>query len=109
MKATKHDQGKLDLSLIPKSALDAAAEAFMIGEAKYGRHNYKEGSLLASQIVAAGVRHFYQWFEGEERCPVDGQHHLGSVIACAAMLLELQKLGRLNDNRFGGFNENEEA
>ncbi len=98
-KAAKNDKTKPDLSLVPYIALRAAAEAFMVGEKKYGRYNYCKGHK-ASQLIAAMMRHAAAWFEGEERDPADGQHHLGSVIACAAMLLRQQELGTLTDDRF---------
>jgi hypothetical protein len=97
--AKKNDAGKIDLSLMPLVAIEAACEAFMVGEAKYDRYNYYAG-LEAKRLIRALVNHAYQWYEGEERCSVDGQPHLGSVIACAAMLLQMQKLGTLVDDRY---------
>ncbi len=97
--ALKNDQSKADLSLIPKVALEAAARAFQVGEAKYGRYNFYKGHK-ASQLIAAMMRHASAWMEGEENDAIDGQPHLGSVIATAAMLLQQQKLGTLQDNRY---------
>lgn len=97
--ASKNDQQKADYSLVPTVALDAAAKAFMVGEVKYGRYNYYKGHK-ASQLVAALMRHATSWMDGEENDPKDGQPHLGSVIACAAMLLQQQHLGTLKDNRY---------
>ncbi len=97
--ASKNDQEKADYSLIPSVALEAAARAFMVGQAKYGRYNYYKGHQ-ASQLIAALMRHTTAWMEGEENDPKDGQPHLGSVIACAAMILQQQKLGTLKDNRY---------
>ena len=94
----KHDEDKADLALIPEAALIAAAQAFMVGEKKYGRYNYELG-LEASRVAAAMIRHSYAWLRGEEKDPKDGQPHLGSVIACAAILLRTQELGTLIDNR----------
>jgi hypothetical protein len=71
----------------------------MVGEKKYNRYNYYKGHQ-ASQLIAAMIRHATSWMEGEENDPVDGQPHLGSVIACAAMILQQQKLGTLKDNRY---------
>jgi len=99
VKASKHDSEKADLSLIPRVALEAAARAFMVGEKKYGRYNFYKGHD-ASQLIAALLRHATAWMEGEETDPQDGQHHLGSVIACASMIMQQQKLGTLRDNRF---------
>lgn len=97
--ASKNDQGKPDLSLMPLVAEEAAARAFMVGEKKYGRYNYYKGHK-ASQLIAALSRHAKAFMEGEENDPKDGQPHLGSVIACAAMLLQQQKLGTLIDDRY---------
>lgn len=95
----KDDTGKPDLSLIPRVALVKCAEAFMVGEKKYSRYNYCAG-MAASRVVAALQRHAASWFDGEETDSKDGQHHLGSVMACAAMLLRMQELGTLDDDRF---------
>lgn len=100
-KAAKNDQQKPDLSLLPKVFLEEVAKAFMVGEKKYGRYNYCKGHD-ASQLIGALMRHATAWFNGEEHDPVDGQHHLGSVGACVAMILRQQELGTLKDNRFKG-------
>lgn len=103
--ASKFDQDKVDISLIPYIGLSEAAKAFMVGEKKYGRYNYCKGHK-ASQLVSAAQRHLLAWFQGEEHDPKDGQHHLGSVIACAAMLLRQKELGTLKDDRYqGGTND----
>jgi hypothetical protein len=98
-KASKNDQEKADLSLIPQVALVAAARALMVGERKYGRYNYCKGHK-ASQLIAATLRHLTAWNDGEENDPVDGQPHLGAAIASVAMLLRQQQLKTLNDDRF---------
>lgn len=98
-RAAKNDSQKPDLSLVPQVALVAAAKAFMVGETKYGRYNYYKGHK-ASQLIAALMRHATAWFDGEENDPLDGQPHLGSVIACVAMLLKQQELGTLVDDRY---------
>lgn len=97
--ASKNDQTKPDLSLIPYVAEVELARAFMVGQKKYGRYNYTKGHN-ASQLIAAAKRHLAAWFQGEETDPIDGQHHLGSVMACCAMLLRQQELGTLKDDRF---------
>lgn len=99
MQGKKFDTGKPDLSLIPYVALVEEANALMVGEKKYGRYNYCLG-LKASQEVAAVMRHLAQWFNGEERCQVDGQHHLGSAKAGISMILRQMELGTLEDDRF---------
>ena len=97
--ASKNDSAKIDLSLVPKEAIEAAAKALQVGEKKYGRYNYYKGHK-ASQLVAAMMRHLTAWMDGEENDPTDGQPHLGSVIAGAAMILKQQKLNTLKDDRY---------
>lgn len=97
--AKKNDQKKPDVSLIPYIALVKMSEAFMLGEKKYGRYNYTKGHK-SSQLIAAAMRHLAKFNDGEDFDSEDGQHHLGSVMACCAMLLRQQELGTLEDNRF---------
>jgi hypothetical protein len=104
-KASKNDSAKPDLSLLPKVFLEEVAKAFMVGEKKYGRYNYCKGHN-ASQLIAAAQRHLTAWFEGEEHDPIDGQHHLGSVGACVAMLLRQKELGTMKDDRFKNEHDN---
>lgn len=97
--AAKNDQEKIDLSLIPLISSIEHAKAFMVGEKKYGRYNYCKGHK-ASQLVAALERHAKSWFNGEEHDPADGQHHLGSVMACCSMILRQMELRTLKDDRY---------
>jgi len=101
MTALKNDTKKVDYSLMPVAGIEAACQAFMVGEEKYGRYNYYKG-MESSRLVAALLRHAHAFNEGEESCPIDGQSHLGSVIACASMILQQQKLGTFRDNRYMG-------
>lgn len=98
---TKHDDGKADLALCPRSALEAMARAFMLGEKKYGRHNFKKG-LASHRLVAAAMRHLLAWEAGEEADPDSaiGGTHLGNALASIAMLIELARIGKLEDTRW---------
>ena len=107
-KASKNDKEKIDLSLIPMISMIEHAKAFQVGEKKYGRYNYCKGHN-ASQLVAAILRHATAYFNGEEHDPVDGQHHLGSVMACCSMILRQQELGTLIDDRFKVKDNNEDS
>lgn len=97
--AAKNDKDKIDLSLIPHISNLEHAKAFMVGERKYGRYNYTKGHT-ASQLIAALLRHAGSWNNGEETDPKDGQHHLGSVMACCSMILRQMELGTLKDDRY---------
>lgn len=104
--ASKNDSGKIDLSLIPQVALIEEAKAFRVGEIKYNRYNYTKGHK-ASQLIAAALRHLTAYNDGEDYDLVDGQHHLGSVRACCAMILRQIQLGTYIDDRFKKETKNE--
>lgn len=97
---TKHDAGKVDLSLVSKASYDAEAGALMYGEKKYGRHNYTAG-FDASRLVAACLRHVTAWNDGEDLDPESGLSHLAHAKACLGMMLHCMELGTLTDNRLG--------
>lgn len=99
MTDTKKSEGKLDMSLIPRVALERLAEALMVGEAKHGRYNYTQGGTT-SQWAAGAVRHLFDYLAGEDRCPKDKQHHLGAAMANCAIALHCEELGTLTDNRY---------
>jgi hypothetical protein len=45
------------------------------------------------------LRHIDAYTSGEEFDPIDGTHHLGNIMACAAILLDAKAAGKLNDDR----------
>lgn len=94
----KHDAGKPDLSLVPLSALTLEAQAFMHGEKKYGRDQYKNG-FDSHRLIAAALRHIYQWQSGEDLDPESGHSHLGHARASLAILIETMHLGTTKDTR----------
>ena len=65
---TKHDTGKVDISLVPLVATEAEARALMFGEKKYGRYNYTQG-FETSRLVAACLRHVLAYQDGEDTDP----------------------------------------
>ena len=95
---TKHDTGKVDISLVPLVATEAEARALMFGEKKYGRYNYTQG-FETSRLVAACLRHVLAYQDGEDTDPESGLSHLGHAKACLSMLLHCDQLGTLRDNR----------
>jgi hypothetical protein len=98
MTAIKHDKGKPDLSLVPYVAMIHEARAFMDGEKKYGRYNYLNG-FTASRLVAAALRHIFDYMDGDDTAEDSGVHHLGHARACLAMILHLEETGGLVNDR----------
>ena len=86
-KAVKYDQDKPDLSLVPKSLRESAARAFMYGEQKYSRDNWRKG-MKWHRLYSALNRHLDAWWDGEVLDPESGLSHLDHAAASLAMLIE---------------------
>lgn len=69
------------------------------GMLKYGAWNWRAAGVRASIYISAMRRHLAGYTSGEEFDPVDGSHHLGNIMACAAILLEAREIGKLTDDR----------
>lgn len=95
----KHDQEKPDLSLLPREFLEEVSKAFMHGEKKYGRYNYRNG-MDWHRLVAAALRHITAFNEGEDKDTESGFSHLGHAGACIAMLVVYQTLALGKDTRY---------
>lgn len=69
------------------------------GLLKYGAWNWRAAGVRTSVYASAMKRHLDAYTSGEELDPVDGSHHLGNIMACAAILLDARAAGKLIDDR----------
>lgn len=90
---------RLDLSIVPDSAVAYLALAFTEGDFKYGGYNWRHAGVSANIYVAACRRHLAKWYNGEENDPATGIPHLASAMACIAVIVDSHIYGNLNDNR----------
>lgn len=90
---------KIPFHLWPETATIAGAMAFLDGALKYGRSNYRPVGAKASTYYNAARRHLNAWFEGEDLDPDSGLPHLGHVLACIAILVDVAAAKKLNDDR----------
>lgn len=90
---------KVDISKVPAIGIAHEAMAMMDGADKYGPYNWRDKPVIASIYVAAGIRHFLDWNEGQELASDSQAHHLGHAKACAGILLDAQHRGVLIDDR----------
>src|SRR5581483_6939658 len=98
---SKKDAGKAPFALIPADALEALAELYGIGAAKYSPRGWEAG-MDWSRIFSAMMRHAWKWWRGETYDEVDGQHHLISVAWCAFALFTYAEItGKGTDDRPG--------
>lgn len=75
------------------------ALAQFAGMCKYQAWNWRVAGVRGSTYVSAMKRHVDAYSSGETHDPVDGSHHLGNIMACAAILLDAEAAGMLNDDR----------
>lgn len=90
----KHDEGKLDLTLIPPALLEETARVLMHGAAKYDRHNWTKVPDAEHRYAAALLRHVLAWQRGEILDPETGLHHLAHAACSIAFLLAFAQAGR---------------
>lgn len=94
--------GKLKpcIHLIPMFVILGVAKVMALGAKKYGQKNWRVQPINASTYYSAMCRHMVQWFElGEDIDEESQQHHLEHVIACAMIVLDGLRHGKLNDDR----------
>lgn len=90
---------KLDMGLVPDTAVASMALAFTEGALKYGRYNWRIAGVRASIYHAAARRHLAKWWNGEQCDQSTGVPHLASVMACCAILLDAASMGKISDDR----------
>lgn len=90
---------KMPLWLLSPIAKAAWAIAQFAGLVKYGAWNWRVAGVRSSIYLSAMQHHMDAYMSGEEHDPVDGSHHLGNIMACAAILLDAKAAGKLTDDR----------
>jgi len=92
---------KVPLHLNPPIAAVYQAMAQRDGAVKYGPYNWRDEKIHAMQYVSAMLRHIHAWMDGEEMSPDTDPpvHHLGHVMATAAILLDARAYDCLVDDR----------
>lgn len=90
---------RIPLWLLSTTAKVAWAAAQFVGVAKYGAWNWRADGARFSVYLSAMERHLEGLKNGEEFDPEDGTRHEGSIMACAAILLDAKAMGKLVDDR----------
>lgn len=95
----KFDGGKPRYDLIPPEALDALAQLYGIGAAKYADRNWEKG-IKYSRVFAAMMRHAWAWWRGEKIDLETGLSHMTSVAwnAFALFTYDARRMEDFNDN-----------
>lgn len=90
---------RIDPTLVSPFAVAECALAMEEGATKYGRYNYTVVGVKSRVYIAAAMRHLWKYLLGETRDTKTGVHHLGSVMACAAILIDAEVRSKLVDDR----------
>jgi hypothetical protein len=92
----KHDQGKPDLSLLDRTAIEHVAKVLGFGAVKYGRDNWRAG-IDKNRLLSASLRHIYASLDGELKDPESGESHLAHGICGLMFALHFEIKGEKNE------------
>lgn len=96
--AGKSNSGKVRLDLIPPEVIWQLGQAFTFGIRKYGDRNWEDGSVKASDLLAATDRHITKWKLGERHDPESRLSHLVHANSNLSMAIALEERGILVDD-----------
>jgi hypothetical protein len=83
----------------PPVALMELGKVMASGAAKYGPFNWRTDSITFSTYYNAMMRHAYAMLDGQWIDPESGAPHAAHMMACAAILIDAERQGMLNDDR----------
>lgn len=87
MRGYKTDEGKERWDLLVWRALREVVGVFTFSTKKYPPGNWKYVDNARERYIAAILRHFTAWVEGERNDPESGRHHLAHAITCLMFLI----------------------
>lgn len=90
---------KVPFHLLSPIAKAHWALAQFVGARKYQQWNWRAAGILLGEYLSALERHLEAYKGGETHDPADGTHHLGNIMACAAIILDAEAAGMVVDNR----------
>ena len=95
---TMAGQAKPQMSNVPPIALLHLAAVHRIGAEKYGPFNWRADAVSTSTYYDAIQRHLLEFFDGRT-IDESGCHQLAHVMACCAIILDAESVGKLVDDR----------
>lgn len=97
--AMRHNEGKLDWSLVDMKSMEPLVQAMMFGASKYEADNWRKGTPIKTSLSCL-MRHITAFMNGEDNAPDSGVSHLGHAMAnLAFMIHDLREHPKL-DNRY---------
>lgn len=92
--ATKHDQDKLPVHLLPFNSLAAISQVLALGAKKYSARNWEKG-MSWHRLFRAANWHLWCWFMRAGPDRETGKSHLWHAGCCILFLIahELREIG----------------
>ncbi len=97
--ASKKDEGKPRVELIPPEFLLDLAKVLEFGAKKYGDNNWRKG-LKWTRLYASALRHLFAWVGGEKLDKESKMPHLLHAIANLLFLYEYNHTHPELDDRY---------
>ena len=96
----KHDEGKVDWSVVKWGPLKEVIGVIVLGNEEYGIDNWLEGQGLSRlRLFSAAMRHLIQWRIGADYDHKTGKSHLAHTVTNLLMLLYYERNNYDNDDR----------
>ncbi len=99
IEATKYDQKKVRMDLLPPDVLFGWANILTFGATKYDDRNWEKG-MEWGRVYGALQRHLNIWWAGEELDAETGESHLDHAMCCLSFLSAYQKRKIGTDDRY---------
>lgn len=98
-KALHLDNGKPPLAMVPRALVEEVARVLQYGATKYELHNWRKGSTVITFLNSA-LRHIFRYLDGETYDGESGLNHLSHAACNLGFLLQWERDGVLEDNRY---------
>lgn len=95
----RHDQDKLNWSLVPMEHLEGMVRVLMFGAKKYDAHNWRKG-LTYSRITNSLQRHLNAFNAGETLDPESNLPHTAHILCNALFLAGMEAEHPQLDDRY---------
>lgn len=90
---------KMPMSVLSMQVIGEMGVGMMEGALKYGRHNWRKTGVRASVYFDGGMRHFMDWFEGQDIDPASGLNHITKLLTDLHVLRDSMLQGNWVDDR----------
>jgi len=97
----KHDEGKLPMHLLDRTALESMAAVLQHGAIKYGPDNWREG-ISYTRLIGAAMRHLHALNDCEDLDPETGELHAAHAMCSLMFLIWMMRCRTDFDDRWHG-------